>query len=391
MWEARSLPENASSTSEDSIKAPPPFDPSRVKPGPGALPPDTFDPLKQKPEEWDPFWKLIDDYFQPINLDDVRFLRSIPVNPYGGLHDANLRFPSLPNSLKASTSERTKDVKEHKRHSSSSTDADRQNGKTSSAAQLKALDTNPLARSQQSFDVHSISKPLTDVDSESLKPTLNSFPYTQRLIAALLDENPSGTPHPSTPSARNSRATHLMEDSFYLGHGSDTDVRSFQGAMETRVKIELIENGLIDDPLESELDSKLRLEQWRLRDLKMVNRMRKTSLFTRIIGIELRHQAFDREVKRHTDHVEIAYLEKMIGNMKKNKKSRSKYQKMMQKMFGRYKEHDKISKSKKGSDTISNGRVSSGGEERRVAAKKKKRKSEPHPSISTKAAKRGSH
>ncbi|CAN8074033.1 unnamed protein product [Agarophyton chilense] len=390
MWEGRTLPENASTASEDSIKAPPPFDPSHVKLGPGALPPDAFDPLKQKPEEWAHFWKVVDDFFQPINLDDVRFLRSIPVNPYGGLHDANLRFPLLSNSLKASNCQRSKHAKGLRTSvSSSSTDPEKQNGKRSSP-QLKSREASPLARTQQSSDINSITKRLTEVDPESLKSSLNSFPYTQRLIAAMLDEDPSGTPHPCTPSARSARAAHLMEDTFYLGQGSDTDSSSFQVAMETRVKLELIENGLLDESLESGLDAALRQEQWRLRDFKMTNRMRKTSLFTRIIGIELRHQAFEREVKRHDDHVEIAYLEKMIGNMKKNKKSRSKYQKMMQKMFGRYKEHDKISKSKKSSDTMSNGRTPSGCEERRVVAKKKKRKSETYPSVSTKATKRGS-
>ncbi|PXF49976.1 hypothetical protein BWQ96_00136 [Gracilariopsis chorda] len=394
MLEGHPQPENASSASEESIKVPPPIDLSRIKPGPVALPPDAFDPLKQKPEEWIHFWKVVDEYFQPINLDDVRFLRSIPVNPYGGVHDASLRLPSSVNSSTLSNSERCKNKRDHRRNSSPSTEGGRQNGKINGI--LKDIpsrnnETNTAVRPEQLSDLQSVTHPHIEADSETWTSSLNSFPYTQRLIAALIDENPSSTTAPQSLSARSSRTTHLMEDSLYTGPGTEAEVRSFQAAFETRVKLELIENGLLDEQKDSELETAIRQQQWTLRDFKMINRMRKTSLYTRIIGKELRQQAYAREIKRHDDHVEMAFLEKMIGNMKKNKKSRSRYQKMMQRMFGRYKEHDKISKGKKGIDTVTNGRLISSGEEKRPAAKKKKRKSDVHPSISTKAAKRGSH
>lgn len=394
MLEERSQPENASSASEESIKAPPPIDLSRIKPGPVALPPDAFDPLKQKPEEWIHFWKVVDEFFQPINLDDVRFLRSIPVNPYGGVHDVSLRLPSSVNSSKLSNSERYKNKKDHRRSLTSNVEGERQNGKINGI--LKDIpstnnETNTGVRPVQLSELQSVINTDTGADSETWTSSLNSFPYTQRLIAALLDDSPSGTTAPQSFSSRSSRTAQLMEDSLYTGPGTEAEVRSYQAAFETRVKLELIENGLLEEQKDSELETVIRQQQWRLRDYKMINRMRKTSLYTRIIGIELRKQAYDREIKRHDDHVEMAFLEKMIGNMKKNKKSRSRYQKMMQRMFGRYKEHDKISKAKKGTDTITNGRLSSSGDEKRPAAKKKKRKSDVHLCISTKAAKRGSH
>lgn len=389
MGEPRPHPENSSSASDDSVKPPPPFDPSRVKLGPGALPPHAFDPLKQKKEEWVPFWKVVDEYFSPINLDDVRFLRSIPINPYGGAHDSSLRISFPSNATCPTLSDSSKDKRDRKRSIASSSSIDKQNGKLKHIP-TKLNNSITSLRSEPNSDALPFLKSKPEHDHDIMLPSLNSFPYTHRLIAALLDENPTAPTIPQPPSSRNNRTAQLMDDGLYMGPGNEADVRSYQSALETRVKLELIDHCLLDETKEQQLHSSLRQQQWILRDYKMVNRMRKTSLYTRIIGIELRQQARAREVKRHEDQVEIAYLETMMGNMKKNKKSRSKYQKLMHKMFAGYKDKSKITKPGKPTNVVPTTRLLLSGDEKRPVAAKKKRKSDFHPSKSAKAAKRGS-
>lgn len=346
-------------SSEDSI-APHRLGQERLKPGPGALPADAFDPLKHSDTEQ--FWHAIDGYFQPINQNDVSFLRAIPLNPYGGQRDHHLRLAAEePCGKRPAKSSRKDDVE----------DANSKDHSTRGSGANAAADANGDVRLAGASDV------------STLAASLNSFPFTHRLVAAMLDVGgATGAPsQPGTP-ARPSRILGGVDAGFWMGVGIDGDVRQYQKTVEERVKIELVENGLIDERNDDELQSALREEQWKLRDVKSVTRMRKTTLYTLIIGTELRAQAMRREVKRHHDQVEIAYLERMVRNMKKNKKSRSKYQRLLQRMFGHYKETEKKGeRGKKGVEAITNGRVITTGEERgRSVGKKKKKKGDVVPS-----------
>lgn len=227
----------------------------------------------------------------------------------------------------------------------------------------------------------------SDVDSGTMTSSLNSFPFTHRLVAAMLDvSGVGGTSAPSSLPPKMTRGGAGMDPCFWMGVGGESEVRGFQVALEKRVKIELVEYGLMEEKDDDDLQMVMRQEQWKLRDTKHVTRMRKTALYTQIIGVELRAQAIRREVKKYQDQVEMAYLERMVRNMKRNKKSRSKYQKLLQRMFGHYKEKDKVAdRMKKAAETISNGRLLTNGDDKgRTSAKKKKRKGDlSHPSSSS--------
>lgn len=184
---------------------------------------------------------------------------------------------------------------------------------------------------------------------------MNSFPYTQRLVAAMLDV---GGGEQTNTAVKTSK-----EGTFWGGED-----KKVSGMIEGRVKRELEEWGLIEK--EAEADGKVREVQWKLREVKTVNRMRKVALYTKVIGEELRSQAIRREIKKWEDGVEICYIEKMIRDMKKNKKSRSKFQKMYQRMFGHYKEKER-SEERGGKVGESNGRSVGG---KGSSSKKKKKK-----------------
>lgn len=101
--------------------------------------------------------------------------------------------------------------------------------------------------------------------------------------------------------------------------------------------MELREAGLLTKAdVGDELQASLRVDQWKLRDIKASNRARKNSLYSLIIGTELRRQAFMREHKKYMDETEITYLERMIKKAKKHKKARNKYPKLLMKMFKNY-------------------------------------------------------
>ena len=342
---------------------------SRLKPRQGALPAHEFDPLKH--EEWEPFWHEIDQHFKPITLEHVRSLRAIPANPFGGSADHHLTL--LPTALLPDVKpDKRRDRAMKKLHVSPVKSEERKRvigAKVKTEALPVAL---PTSNPPTAFQI----PPVAPAEASSLVSTLNSFPFTQRLVAALLDEAPGKASLTTAPVIRSSRPG--ANDAFWIGLGSEKDVRSYQTALENRVKIELLDAGLIDSSKDDPLESTIRLEQWKLRDLKTVNRMGKTALYNRVIGTELRRQALDREIKRHNDQVEINYLERLIRTMKKNKKSRTKIQKLLQRMFGQYKEKEKQNdKAKKGVEASSNGRLLTNGEDKpRSTIKKKRKKSE---------------
>lgn len=377
MGEARQVPDNTSTSSTDSIKLPTRIDISRLKPGPGALPADEFDPLKH--EEWEQFWYIIDQHFQPVNQDDELFLRSIPVNPFSGLRDRDLRLPfardDSRNDLKLDRRKEKREPKREKQHFTSP--------KLDRSLKMKTECVNPNFKPTSTAN-SSVYTPTSSSDSDSMAlcTSLNSFPFTHRLVAAMLDDSSSGASPAVTLPVRGNRANNSMDDCLWMGIGGETDVRSYQTALEERVKIELIETGLLEEKKDDPLQTSIRHEQWKLRDTKTMNRMRKTALVTRIVGTELRQQAIIRELKKYHDQIEMAYLERMVRNMKKNKKSRTKFQKILQRMFGHYKDRDKTAdKSKKVAETASNGRLITHGDDKpRSTIKKKKKKTEHVPS-----------
>jgi hypothetical protein len=311
---------DADADSVSSLESVRPFDRSRVKPGPGALQPSSFDPLRH--EDVENFWNETERYFHPITHQDVSFLRNIPVNPYGAARDEALRLPVPPEESSPA---------ELGEHGSAGP-------RTGSDTASRSAVVLPSARGSGS----SASAPTIDLTSLPVDhAALNSFPFTHRLVAALIDEGGGGMP--SSAPQRPARGIAASDaDQFWAGIGSETELRHFQRAMEDRVVAELREAGLIVDPGD-QLQSSMRQEQWQLRDVKTANRARKSSLYTLIVGSELRRQAMKREVKRHQDDTEICYLERMIKKLKKNKKARNKYPKLLAKMFRNYKKKPVIS------------------------------------------------
>lgn len=425
MVDNRSQADNASISSEDSIKPPPPLDKSRIKTGPGALPTNAFDPLKH--EEWEIFWQTIEHHFQPINQDHIRHLRAISINPYSGFKDRALRLGLHPKddipdakssmAIRAAEEEREKRRErelaiEREREKEREKEKDKQNRKREGKKEAKReklvsvstkaedskmtsdrekLKTPTKIKTEQHLmkpkpistttNIINGSSPNHEVSESTQIATLNSFPYTQRLFAAFLDTNGvGGTPAPNSGQSRNNRTSHFLDDGLWLGVGASTDRREYQYVFEDRVQTELSDLGLIDRNEKEELQFQIRHEQWKLREVKIVNRIRKASLYTLVVGTKLRPQALKREVKRHNDQVEMAYLERMVRNMKKNKKSRSKYQKMLQRMFGQYKEKEKhAERMRKAVESVNNGRLLTNGDEKPKVSSSKKKRKRPEP------------
>lgn len=372
----------ASPGSDSSLESIQPYDKSKVKCGAGALQPSAIDPLRH--EDLDYFWSVVDKHFYPITTGDANYLRSIPVNPFGAHGDEALLLPPVVNA-KRSARERV-----------STTAAIGLSGKDAPSVPLTALPCDPAV--------------------------LNSYPLTQRLVAALIDEGGGGTP--SSAIQRPARGSAPDIDHFWPGIGPEPELRTYQKALDGRVGIELREVGLLTKAeVGDELQASMRLDQWKLRDMKTSNRARKSSLYTHIVGSEFRRQAFSREYKKYMDATEIAYLERMIKKLKKNKKARNKYPKLLAKMFKNYKPRSQqqaiggtvalggagtcsggggvLSSAGGGSNCAQGGRSSVGGNcnsgagEDRAApksksAKKKKRKSDgSRPPTSKSAAAKG--
>jgi Histone acetyltransferases subunit 3 len=300
-----------SSKSFESVK---PFDRAKVKPGPGALPPSAFDPLRHV--DYAAFWHEIEKRFHPINTADLGFLRNIPVNPYGAQYDSALRLPVPADAP----------MLQRPIHPPQSIHQPAAFGPSSSRVAPRPSSAAPAV------DLSSV-----PVDESAL----NSYPLTQRLVAALLDEGGGG--QPSAAPQRPARGMTSEVDRFWPGIGAEPELRAYQRALEGRVATELREAGLISQKaIGDEVEVAMREEQWRLRDVKTANRARKSSLYTLIVGTELRRQAFKREEKKHHDKAEVVFLERMVKKCKVTKKSRSKYPKLLAKMQKLYSEQKQV-------------------------------------------------
>ncbi len=416
---AEPLPSNrpshdaASTSSADSLRPPPKFDRSRVKTGPALLSAGVFDPLTTAPS-LDVFWNQVDLHFQPLNLDDLNVLRSIQSNSRGGHCDEHLQIPSLgPRRAKDSQAHpRTESVSRRSNYGSKSIPGSRfrdapsatENGSHPILSSLPESESNahhnsvsaapnasPSNNHASKVDANSAKNTspsaFEQLDEATLHSCLNAFPVTQRLIAAFLDEGGAeGTPAPIPLSARSSRST-TVDEALGPGIGSIQQRYKHQAVLEQRVKAELADVGLFDRNEDDSLQSAMRLEQWRLRDVKASNRLRQKALLKNGVLPEVRNQAVRREAKRHDDKVEITYLERMISRLKKNKKSRSKFQKLLQRSFGHYKENERKlgTATAASAGAVPNGRAGAAREDRpselrtkgkASASRKKKRKSD---------------
>lgn len=371
--------DNASATSEDSLK------PSlrhheqfnKTKVGSEALPADAFDPLMHK--DIFVFWEQIEVYFQPINQGHLKEFSSIPINSGNGSLDRDIQLPFLEDiadsgSASAAGSATTRDRKrEAKReshplhfHSSSHRIGSLPGGPNSSKVKQESVvnsynsethkanndNSNNYQRGQDEQNNSNVYNTLQTADLET-RASLNSFPYTQRLMSALLDVNPNGTSIPtlghnrSSSSSRNGSGS-ALDAHLWIGVGNEEEVRKYQNAVETRVKNELSDRGWLDDDEAASdlLDAEIRKEQTKLRDLKSLNRLRQFAIHGKV-DQELKLQAERRIAKRRNDQTERDYLEQMVNKMKKNKKSRAKFQRLLSKMFGHYKEKEKMTEKNK--------------------------------------------
>lgn len=157
------------------------------------------------------------------------------------------------------------------------------------------------------------------------------FPLSQRLAAALLDVD-TPTPKPLTTPPVGVPASAVGA----VTVGTVRDRQRQQDALETRLRHELVSVGLLDSPTEHNLDRATRNAQWRLRELKASNSARQRALARVATVSELRDQSFKREERRHEDSIQIVYLNRLLGRLKKNKKSRGKLQKLLTRNFGHY-------------------------------------------------------
>lgn len=170
------------------------------------------------------------------------------------------------------------------------------------------------------------------------------FSLSQRLVSALLDvETP--TPKPLTIPAVGVPASAVGA----VTVGTSRDRQRQQDAIETRLRHELASVGLLDSPTEPNLARANRAAQSRLREVQASNAARQRSLARTVTVTELREQALKREERRRSDNLQIAYLNRLLVRLKKNKKSRGKYQRLLTRNFGRYDHVDSTpaNKSKK--------------------------------------------
>lgn len=190
--------------------------------------------------------------------------------------------------------------------------------------------------------------PASDSTTDS---AINALPLTQRLVAALLDEGDTPAPAPA-PLAAGLSAAALGA----VSSGSASLRMRHHEALEARVTHELRAHGLLEPRSDDALVTAMRAAQWRLRELKAANHARQRAVVRSAVNTELRNQPARRELKRRLDTVEMTYLERTLSRLKKNKKSRAKLHKLLQRNFGHYKSADrKAPIINKASPSLSNG------------------------------------
>ncbi|GJQ15752.1 hypothetical protein GpartN1_g7543.t1 [Galdieria partita] len=234
-----------------------------------ALSEDSFDPLRV--EEHDPYWKEVEPYFRPFYKSDVAFLKSLKT--CGG-NDPYLELPPV--------------------------------------GGYKHSDRN----SEQGL-------------AERKQAVLNSFPFTQRVIAALIDTGDGD----SIASASTKIKGSSQEEPLWKGFSDRDTQRYYQEVFEERIKEQLQKMGLIQPQDDDYVQSRIRDLQWRLRTAKHDARIRRTNLLNKVSTTETKRQASAREIKAHNDDLEILYLVHMFRKYRKNKKYKTRFQKLLNSMF----------------------------------------------------------
>ena len=242
----------------------------------GALPQGEYDPLQST--ETDYFWGSIEPCFSPITIENAEFLRDL--DAYAGADDPSLCINLL--------GEEPEDKGARKR-------------------KKKEL----VVENENDVTLH-----------------LNSFPYTHRVVASLLEEGQGGTANGSA-KVKNG----LPEDIPWFGVGEEHALQKYQRILEERIIFELREAGLIEGENEDELLKKMREEQWILRGVKMCNSVRRNRLYSIISGKQLKTQARKRERKIVEDALQVSYLDRMSKSSKYNKRMRTKFVKLKNTMF----------------------------------------------------------
>uniref|UniRef100_A0A7S2ZA32 Uncharacterized protein n=1 Tax=Rhodosorus marinus TaxID=101924 RepID=A0A7S2ZA32_9RHOD len=203
-------------------------------------------------------YEFLLQYFRPINETDVKLLRNMDARGAGlEEYDPAVRIPQL-NFLKRNDDWDTMSVS-----------SDGNNG--SQAGKRLKKKRNTVEQDSDDTD------PAKD-EVEDLQQRLNAYPYTHRLMAALVDEG--GGKAMSIPNLK-SKIT-AVEDSVWLGLGEERNRKGFQRSLETRVSNELKSLGLLDADEEDSLQSELRMLQWALRDTKMMNKARRDALIVKV-------------------------------------------------------------------------------------------------------------
>mmetsp|Transcript_19356 Transcript_19356/g.33348 ORF Transcript_19356/g.33348 Transcript_19356/m.33348 type:complete len:344 (+) Transcript_19356:115-1146(+) len=328
------------------------------------------DPLAH--EEWDPFWKFVDFYFAPVKIQDLELLGNLDLRPISSsqYRDTSLLVPPLaqvipvienPSGLAAAGGGGTGlSLKPSIGSEIDGLDSDDSDGGTNAGSTAK----KKLARkSVASKSSGSITREALD-DSTILRKDdpyrLPGYSYTQRLVAAMVDEGGGASVPLPGPKSKST----MHEDMPWFGPADDSTIQSYQRAMEERVVCELKDLGLVDEEDDDEVQAELRNQQSRLRDVTLKNRVLRNEVFNKVIMQGLKVQAREREIKRTNDDLDINYLERMIRKNRKNKRLKTKYQRILSALYPNY-------KPKKETDVVVVGKMSPEPVASKSVAKKK--------------------
>mmetsp|Transcript_12189 Transcript_12189/g.22042 ORF Transcript_12189/g.22042 Transcript_12189/m.22042 type:complete len:320 (-) Transcript_12189:50-1009(-) len=274
------------------------------------------DPLKH--EEWDPFWKYVEDHFAPVQVPDLELLSNLDLRPNGSspYRDPALLFVDSSKKPYESASAR-----------SDSEDSEETLGINRRKAR-PALPSKSPSLSDKS------SPAIENEFAQDKNLRLEAYPYYQRLVAALVDE---GQGYGSIlPIAKQKPA--LREEIPWTGSVDDAAMANYHRGLEERVMLELTELGLLEDPKNDEVSVELRMQQAKLRDISLKTRVFRNDLFQKVVSHGLKLQSKTRELKRGNDEMDILYLERMIRKSKKNKRVKTKYQRMLSLLYPHYKQ-----------------------------------------------------
>ncbi|KAA8499669.1 hypothetical protein FVE85_7254 [Porphyridium purpureum] len=300
-----------------------------------------LDPLLH--EDWEPYWKFVEEYFRPIRVGDLELLGNLELKPQSGgaWRDPALLVPPLAQAIPREDA--TPDAKRNGVAGGGSGalggsdvgDAEDSDDADERVVVTKKRPRKLLGRPGGDDTGDPCGSPSNETVfrmEESLR--LPSYPLTQRLIAALVDEGDGEkVPLPGPKSKAN-----FHEEMPWFGPADEDTLQAYKRGMEERIASELKDLGLFDKDADDEVQFELRLQQWKLRDTMIKNRVLRNELFHKTINHGLKVQAKARELKKSNDDLDILYLERMIRKSKKNKRVKSKYQRILSQLYPNYKQ-----------------------------------------------------